>query len=260
MPAAPKIPDWLGYIRPHIRPYDALGRGERRDYIAKLSRETKLSDNSLRRMIFAAQFLDEEGIKELPPDGRMPVGAVERIARIAARQPERRQQLLADVAAGKVTIRQLKDQLKKSDRVAKRARKARDDVPLVDRAKAELASRGIEAIKNMKDVDILNTQDAWFFDRGTRPSHAIIFPRQRRAVLLDGTAFQGSVGSFMIRKKEFLRNILIGASLYDYVIVWAPFWRKDVQELREGMLPDPRARVILIADEPNGDETGLPAS
>ena len=86
MPAAPKIPDWLGYIRPHIRPYDALGRGERRDYIAKLSKETKLSDNSLRRMIFAAQFLEEEGIKELPPDGKMPVGAVERVARIAARR------------------------------------------------------------------------------------------------------------------------------------------------------------------------------
>src|ERR1700752_3670886 len=100
MPAAPKIPDWLGYIRPHIRPYDALGRGERRDYIAKLSKETKLRDNSLRRMIFAAQFLEEEGITKLPPGG-LPVGAVERIARIAARQPERRQQLLADASEGK---------------------------------------------------------------------------------------------------------------------------------------------------------------
>jgi hypothetical protein len=260
MPAAPKIPDWLGYIRPHIRPYDALGRGERRDYIAKLSKETKLSDNSLRRMIFAAQFLEEEGIKELPPDGKMPVGAVERIARIAARQPERRQQLLADMVAGKVTIQQLKDQLKKSDRVAKRARKARDDVPLVERAKAELASRGIEDIKDMEEVDILHSQDAWYFDRGTRPSHAIILPYERRAVLVDGTSFMGSVGSFTIRRKEFLRNILIGASLYDYVIVWAPFWHKDAEELLKGMLPDPRARVILMGNETDGDGTSVSAS
>jgi len=212
-------------------------------------------------MIFAAQFLEEEGITKLPPGG-LPVGAVERIARIAARQPEMRRKLLAEASEGKVTIRQLKGQLKKSDRVAKRARKVRDDVPLIERAKAELASRGIEDIKNMKEVDILNTQDAWYFDRGTRPSHAIMLPLpyERGAVVLDGTSFQGSVGSFMMRRKEFLRNILIGASLYDYVIVWAPFWHKDVEEFLKTMLPASGGRVVLIENETDEDETGVSAS
>jgi hypothetical protein len=248
MPATPKIPDWLGYIRPHIRPYDALGRGERRDYMAKLSKKTRLSDNSLRRMIFAAQFLETEGITELPPGGRLPVGAVERIARIAAREPEKRQRLLADLIAGKLTIQQLRDQLKKSDKVAKRARNARDDVPLIERAKAELVSRGVEDIENMIDVDVLTMADAWYFDHLTKPARVIVLPRHRRAALLDGTSFQGTVGSFMRQRNEFLRNILLGAGLYDYVLVWAPFWYSDVAQLVRGMQPDTRSRVIVMAD------------
>lgn len=249
MPAAPKIPDWFGYIRPHIRPYDALGRGERRDYIAKLSKATKLSDNSLRRMIFAAQFLEKEGIKDLPAGGKLLVGAVERIARIAAREPEKRQQLLADAVAGKVTIQQLKDQLKKSDRVAKRARKDRDDFPLVERAKAALASQGIADVKNMKEVDILHTEHAEHFNRGTRPSHALILTQGRRAVLLDGTSFAGTIGSFMRQRQEFFQNLLMAPSLYDFVVVYAPFWHAEAELLISIMPADVRSRVILMEDE-----------
>lgn len=246
MPATPKIADWLGYIRAHIRPYDALGRGERGDYIAKLSRETKLSDNSLRRMIFAAQFLEAEGVTELPPGGKLPVGSVERIARIAAREPEKRQQLLANLTAGKVTVHQLKRQLKKSDKVAKRARTTRDDVPLVERAKAELNSHDAGDIHDMIDVDFLTMPDAWCFDSLNKPARAIILPRSRRAVLLDGTSFQGTVGSFMRQRKEFLRNVIIGAGLYDFVLVWAPFWREDVAALLKDMQPSSASRIIVM--------------
>jgi hypothetical protein len=249
MPAAPKIPDWFSYIRPHIRPYDALGRGERRDYIAKLSKATKLSDNSLRRMIFAAEFLEKEGIKGLPAGGKLLVGAVERIARIAAREPEKRQQLLADAVAGKVTIQQLKDQLKKSDRVAKRARKDRNDFPLVELAKAALASQGMTDAKNMKDVDILHTEHAEHFNRGTRPSHALILTQGRRAVLLDGTSFAGTIGSFMRQRQEFFQNVLIAPSLYDFVVVYAPFWHAEAELLISIMTADVRSRVILMEHE-----------
>jgi hypothetical protein len=255
MPATPKIPDWLGYIRPHIRPYDALGRGERRDYIAKLSKQTKLSDNSLRRMIFAAQFLEAEGVTELPPGGKLPVGAVERIARIAAREPEKRHQLLADLTAGKVTIHQLRRQLKKSDKVAKRARAASDDdVPLVERAKAELRSRGIGGDGDLFVVDILDMADAWYFDSQTRPARVIIFSPSGRAALLDGSAVSGLANSFMRQRKEFLRNVLIGASLYDYVLIWAPFWHADVEQLVSAMRPDSRSRVILMGSKTGIDE------
>ena len=56
MPARPGrvANDWLPYIRPHLRPYEALGRGERRDYIANLSMKMRLFDNTLRRFIAAA--------------------------------------------------------------------------------------------------------------------------------------------------------------------------------------------------------------
>ncbi|WP_164934695.1 hypothetical protein [Bradyrhizobium zhanjiangense] len=109
---------WLAYIRPHVRPYEALGRGDRRDYIAKLSKRVKLSDNTLRRFISAAQYLEAEGITELPSGVRMPVAAVERVARIAARQPEKRQQLLKGVAEGRLTIVELRELLKKSTKAA----------------------------------------------------------------------------------------------------------------------------------------------
>jgi hypothetical protein len=254
MPAEPKIPDWLGYIRPHIHHYDSLGRGERQHYIAKLSKRTQLSDNSLRRMIFAAQFLNEEGITELPPGGRLPVGAVERIARIAAREPEKRRQLLDDLVAGKLTIGQLKEQLKRSEKVAKRARKSRDDLPAIERAKAELAARGVATIEKMKEVDILTTGDAGYFERSTRPERAIMLPDCRRAVVLDGTAFLGMVGSFTLHRWSFVRNLLIGASLYDFVLVWAPFWQADVAKLLRAMPPEPRSRIIVMEVPADSDE------
>lgn len=67
-----------------------VGKGERQKYIKKVSKQTKLSDNSLRRMIAASQFLEAEGITDLPPGGRLPLGSVENIARIAAHEPSRR--------------------------------------------------------------------------------------------------------------------------------------------------------------------------
>jgi hypothetical protein len=122
--------EWLAYIRPHVQPYEALGRGDRRDYIAKLSKRVKLSDNTLRRFIWAAQYLDAEGITELPSGVRMPVAAVERVARIAARQPEKRQQLLKDVAEGRLTIVELRELLKKSTMAAgKRQRLSNSGAP-----------------------------------------------------------------------------------------------------------------------------------
>ena len=112
MVGKPTLTNWLAYIRPHIKPYLALGRGERREYIEKLSEETSLSDNSLRRYIAAAQFLEAEGITDLPPGGRLPLGAVENIARIAAHDPSRRRTLLEEVVAGNMTIDQVAAELR----------------------------------------------------------------------------------------------------------------------------------------------------
>lgn len=239
--------DWLGYIRPHLRPYEALGRGERRDYIAKLSKQVKLSDNTLRRFIWAAQFLEAEGITELPPGVKMPVGAVEQIARIATREPERRQELLREVAAGKLTIDQLRAQLKKSDKAASRRNRAQaQEEPLEERAKADLEAREIGRSADMF-VTGYKELGHWYFDSHTKPAFVILLPQDRRIVVMDDRLVSGATFSFAHQRKEFLRNILTGASLYDFVLVYTTVWREDVERLVRAMRPELRERLIVIS-------------
>ncbi|RXH40941.1 hypothetical protein [Bradyrhizobium zhanjiangense] len=259
MPAEPKIKDWLGYIRPHIANYEALGRGGRRDYIAKLSEETDLSDNSLRRMIFAAQFLEGEGVTELPPGGKLAVGAVERVARIAAREPDKRRQLLADVMAGKLTIFQLRKMLEKSEKAAKRARKQAPEISVVARAKAELMSRNIATLTDMVDVDILSMPDARWFLSQARPARAIILPLGKKAgerriqkiVVFDETVVGGTEASFIRLRKEFIQNILIAPIFYDLVLVWAPSLRTDVNLLINSMRDEVQSQIVLMEQQAN---------
>ena len=242
--------EWLAYIRPHVRPYEALGRGDRRDYIAKLSKRVKLSDNTLRRFISAAQYLEAEGITELPSGVRMPVAAVERVARIAARQPEKRQQLLKDVAEGRLTIIELRGLLKKSTKAAaKRERAAHREEPLEQRALAALEARGV-----LKRAEALlatfQDMDHWsYFDSHTKPVLVIQLPRDRRIVVMDDRSVGGTAASFMRQRKEFLRNILAGTGLYDQVCVFASIWHEDVGKLMRAMRPQMRRRVILVGPE-----------
>lgn len=241
--------NWFAYIRPHLRPYEALGRGERRDYIAKLTKKTHLSDNSLRRYIAAAQFLEEEGITEFPPGKHMPVAAVERIARIAAREPERRQQLLADLAAGNLTVEQLVDELDKTKKAAKRNRPKTPDRSLEELAKAELEKRDIAIADDMKVVPFEAVDTSPYFDRQTRPALVILLPEARRVVVMDATRVAGMPISFMRQRKEFLRNILVAAHFYDFVLVYAAHLLADVEALIASGGRDARRRIIPIVVE-----------
>ncbi len=242
--------EWLAYIRPHVRPYEALGRGDRRDYIAKLSKRVKLSDNTLRRFIWAAQYLDAEGITELPSGVRMPVAAVERVARIAARQPEKRQQLLKDVAEGKLTIVELRELLKKSTRAAaKRRRISNPEEPSEKRALAVLEARGV---LKRSDAVLATFQDIdhWsYFDSHTKPALVILLSRDRRIIVMDDRSIGGTAASFMRQRREFLRNILAGVGLYDLVLVFASIWYEDVGKLVCAMRPEMRQRIILLGPE-----------
>jgi hypothetical protein len=242
--------EWLTYIRPHVRPYEALGRGDRRDYIAKLSKKVKLSDNTLRRFIAAAQFLEAEGITELKAGIRMPVAAVERVARIAALEPERRRKLLQYVAAGRLTIVQLRQLLKKSTKAAaKRRRISSPEEPLEKRALGELEARGI---LNRADAVFSTFQDMdhWgYFDSHTKPALIIHLPRDRRIAVMDDRLIGGTAASFMRLRKEFLRNIFAGAGLYDVLLVFASIWQEDVATLMRAMQAEMRDRVILVGSD-----------
>jgi hypothetical protein len=204
--------NWLGYIRPHIRPYEALGPGERLKYITKLSKATKLSDNSLRRFIAAARFLEAEGITEVVPGRRMPVAAVERIARIAAREPERRRQLLEELAAGNLTVEQLVLELKKSKRKTKRSSAPISASSLEDLAKAELQARGIAVDVDMKVFAFEEVDTPEYYDWQTKPALAIILPHEQRVAVMDATRIGGTPTSFIRQRKEFMRNIISAAA------------------------------------------------
>jgi hypothetical protein len=253
MVGKPKLPNWLAYIRPHIIPYQALGRGERRKYIERLSKQTKLSDNSLRRMIAAAQFLEAEGITDLPPGGRLPLGSVENIARIAAHEPSRRRALLDEVWAGRTTIDELAEELEKTRKSAKRRANA-PTLRIEDLAVGELKAKQIN-LAGMKLVSFEDDRDTRYFDSQTRPAFVIRFPDRPSIVVMDGRRSGGTAASFMRQRKEFLRNIWAAVGLYEKVLVYAPHWNDDVAKLIREALPSVGARIILIGD---ADSSGAP--
>jgi hypothetical protein len=246
MVGKPTLPNWLAYIRPHVQPYLKLGRGERQSYIKKLVKQTKLSDNSLRRYIAAAQFLEAEGITDLPPVGRLPLGAVENIARIAAHDPSRRRTLLEEVAAGNMTIDEVAVELEKTRKNAKRR---------VNAAPVGLEGMATDALKE-RQVDLRGISlfsfdddgDARYFDSQTRPVLVIRLPEKPPMVVMDGRQVGGTAASFMRQRKEFLRNVLVAAGLYETVLVYAPHWYEDVARLIRHARPSVGARIIPIGE------------
>jgi hypothetical protein len=252
MVGKPTLPNWLAYIRPHIKPYQALGRGERRKYIEKLSKQTKLSDNSLRRFIAAAQFLEAEGITDLPPGGRLPLGAVENIARIAAHDPSRRRTLLDEVAAGRMTIDQVAAELEKTRKSAKRGANA-SNLRLEDLAINELKARQVD-LKGMSLLSFDDDGDTRYFDSQTRPALVIRVPEKPPIVVMDGRRFGGTAASFMRQRKEFLRNVLVAVGLYETVLVYAPQWYGDVERLIHHARPAVGKRIVLIGSPEASNE------
>ncbi|MGM4903320.1 hypothetical protein AB8B21_30805 [Tardiphaga sp. 866_E4_N2_1] len=256
MVGKPKLPNWLAYIRPHVHPYLALGRGERKKYVAKLSAKTDLSDNSLRRMIASAQFLEAEGITDLPPGGRLPLGSVENIARIAAHEPSRRRELLDEVWAGRLTIDQLAEELEKTRRKAKqRANTKHVDAP--ENPDQLLASRAVETLKSMnfdlEGMAIVSFDafgDRQYFDSQTRPALVILIPTKPPILVMDGQRLGGTAASFMRQRIEFLRNILVAAGLYETVLVYAPHWHEDVAKLLQHARSSVGNRIIQIKEIP----------
>jgi hypothetical protein len=259
MVGKPKLPNWLAYIRTHVKPYLALGRGERQKYIAKLSKKTDLSDNSLRRMIAAAQFLEAEGITDLPAGGRLPLGSVENIARIAAHEPSRRRELLDEVWAGKITIDALAEELEKTRRNAKRRAHIQYTSPgSIDAYLASLAVQALKAKKfNLEGISVISFDDDGeirYFDTQTKPALVIRIPTKPAIVVMDGRQTGGIAASFMRQRKEFLRNVLVAAGLYETVLVYAPHWQEDVSRLIHHARPSVGARIMLIGDsESSGD-------
>jgi hypothetical protein len=250
--------DWLSFIRPHLLPYQGLGTGERLKYITKLSKETGLSDNTLRRYIAAAQFLEAEGWTEIPPGKRLPVAAVERIARIAALtlRPGVQQRLIHEVLAGQTSVASLASTL---DMAKKRAAKDRRDAlfkplsspegfeHLANAAKAELASRGIADVAGMKAFPFEQFDTSEYYEWQSRPAMAIKLPEDRQVAVMSERLLPQAILS---QRKEFKRNLLSAIACYDYVLVHAPSLQADIEKLRKTVLPSIRERIISLDLEP----------
>lgn len=230
-----------------MAPYLALGRGERQKYIAKLSKQTDLSDNSLRRMIAAAQFLEAEGITDLPPGGRLPLGAVENIARIAAHEPSRRRDLLDWVRGGEMTVVELQRELDKTRRAARRRANDQEsrDSDLRSLAEKELKARKFDS-EVMKVSRFDDVGDLRYFDSQTRPVLVIQIRNEPDILVMDGSQTGGTSASFMRQRKEFMRNILVAAGLYEMVLVYAPHWGEDVHQLIHQTGSTVRDRIIQL--------------
>ncbi|WMT76276.1 hypothetical protein [Bradyrhizobium sp. Ash2021] len=261
MVGKPKLPNWLAYIRPHVKPYLELGRGERQKYIKKVSKQTKLSDNSLRRMIAASQFLEAEGITDLPPGGRLPLGSVENIARIAAHEPSRRRELLDEVWAGRITIDELAEELEKTRKAAKRRANVQSVSPgSTDDYLKSLATQEVLAkephLKGMSFISFDEDGDLQYFDSQTKPALVIRIPEGKPYVVMDGRQTGGTAASFMRQRKEFLRNILVAAGLYETVLVYAPHWQEDVDRLIHRAHPVGDRIKLIGKRESSGDSAG----
>lgn len=253
MVGKPKLPNWLAYIRPHVKPFQALGRGERGVYIEKLSKQTDLSDNSLRRMIAAAQFLDAEGITELPLGGRLPLGSVENIARIAALEPWRRRELLDEVWAGRLTIDDLADELEKTRRRAKRLRTVSKQASLDALIEATLKKEGI-SLEGVEIEKYIGMDADWmYFDPQNLPAYFVHTKGNKGMAVMDGSQLKGPTASFMRQRKEFLRNVLVSATLFDRVLVYAPYSFEDVEKVIRHVHPDIEVRILLMKDDETSD-------
>jgi len=248
MVGKPKLPDWLAYIRPHVQPYQSLGRGQRRTYIEMLSKETELSDNSLRRMIAAAQFLEAEGITELPPGGRLPLGSVENIARIAAHEPSRRRELLDEVWAGTMTIDDLADELQKTRKRANKRLRSAKEADLKGLVRETLRKEGIDP-KGLKIEKYVGRSADWmYYDAQNLPALLVEKEGVPPMIVMDGSHFGGETASFMRQRKEFLRNVLVSATLWDRVLVYAPHSYEDVKRLTRDVHLDVALRILVVGD------------
>jgi len=236
-PRAKPVENWLALIRPHMREYDALPQLARKQFIAALTKQTGTSDNTLRRFVAAAQFLEVFGITELPATRkRLPVGSVEAVARIAKKDLHRAQSLLNDLVKGKWSIEALKEELKKTPSVRRKPRNManvyRDsEKRLIDliyhegRIDGDLfLDESPHTIRFYKDLGSV----APLFDSLAEPVLAAELRGRRWLVVFDESAVKWGT-SAQRAQREFVRNILSATALFKLVIVFCSDMRANIE-------------------------------
>lgn len=255
---ARQISNWLAFIRPHVDRYLALPRGEQKKFVDKLSEKTGSSGNTLRRYIAAAQVLEAHGVTEFPPGlKRLPVAAVEAIERISKQDPARGRELFKQLIEGLWSIRELKEKLAdipQRGRPANRALRVKSITN--EQLVAEIAglsgetSRQGEAgqadFKLIRFVDWPMEQGLNLLSRAALPRFVVPLPTGAHAVVFDDSAVRWHA-SPAVAMREFLRNIAIAATIFDYVVVLCGIFRQEVEREVMAMRDDCRRRIRILS-------------
>jgi hypothetical protein len=155
--------------------------------------------------------------------------------------------LLAELAKGNLTIEQLRTQLKRSPKSAAPKHRSHSLTELTERALSDLKKAGQATRKDIVIRAFDDVAERLYFDSRIKPALVIYLPQSRRILVMDDTRWAGSMASFQILKREFLRNVAVGPSLFDLVFVYANTWMADVETLINLMHPEDRARIVLKA-------------
>jgi hypothetical protein len=274
-PRTRQISNWLDFIRPHLDRYVTLPRGDQKKFVEGLSEEIRElrvdngdrseapgpSVNTLRRYMAAAQFLESHGIVKFPPDRpRMPAAAVEAIARISKRDPAYAQSLLADLLAGRQTVRRLRTELEDMPEQG-----LSPDPNIRKFSYDELRQALSEFVGGLFGKPVAPAEfllaDFEFgpdvvpvatFDPLAHPFATGKFGDDRRVAIFDESTVRWKVSPDRA-KREFKRNIAVATTLFDIVAVCCATLQSDVDDMRARMLDHCRKRVLVLTGALSSD-------
>jgi hypothetical protein len=255
---ADPIPDWLGFIRPQLHSYQRLPWGGQQAFIKKLSQRTGSSENTLRRFIAAAEFLEGYGITTLAAGRRpLPIAAVEVIGRISKKDPARGRMLLDKFMNGVGTIQILKDELANMAK-GKPSWQGKPATPVsatdVNKAITGLARSlgpGVESLLPFYQEDWRFLKfSAWpgpagIFAKAAWPAFVMPLYQGRYAVIFDEATLAWAASPATVTR-EFIRNIAIAVAMFDFVLVLCNVLQADVTRAIEAMRDECRGRIRVL--------------
>jgi hypothetical protein len=256
--------DWLGFIAPHLRSYETLGTGERQKFITQLSTKCGYRENTLRRFISAAGFLEASGLTSIPPGlKRMPVLSVETIAKISKRDPELGQELLKGLTQGVWTTEALKkkrtDLAKASPAGKLKGLRVYDPDNLVRVVAQFKAKRRQPFDEDFVMVRLRDWPLAVRFDAVAEPELVLSFPRHREVVVFDEAALKWGT-SAQRAKREFPRSVVLAAAMFDYVIVFVAALGEELSRCLAILRPQSRERIWSEQGPPSAKAIGAALS
>jgi hypothetical protein len=210
------------------------------------------SENTLRRFLGAAAFLDAAGIAALPPDRRMPVGSVEAVARISKRDPVQGAQLLKDLGRGMWTIATLKQQLanaadpeQTTPSTLGETSESLLDVALCCKERLRELPGDEMAIVRFREWRPLPAR----FDGVAEPALVLSFPRDRAMAVFDEASLSWATSALRARR-EFLRSIVMAAAMFDFVCVFTMALNEELLRCVGALRPESSKRIWIEQGPP----------